>query len=100
MTRLAIVNSRSGLVLGSTDSSVLAEGEDELLASLAVHVAEIDPAESRVFDLYRLPAWDEMTEVEQFTLPRSIDALKANDAVIVRSVEVPMNRHYMNRYGV
>ena len=99
MARIAIVNHKSGLVLGDNDDSVFADGEDEVMAWCARHVAESDAAEDRTFDLYKLPLWDEMTEAQQFTLPQSVDALKANDAVLVRSVTVPMDRSYSNPYG-
>jgi hypothetical protein len=40
-----------------------------------------------------------MTEAEYYTLPRSVPALEAAGAVLVRTVTVPMSRDFMNIWG-
>ena len=83
MARVAIVNVSNGIVVGDNEDDILALDDDDLFAEMGEACRVQRPREARTFALWRLPTWEGMTEAEY--LPRSVPALEAAGAALVRT---------------
>ena len=92
MARLAIVTQEDGIVTDLVPCAPAAPDPEFLLTICAQFVEPTDPPARRVFEVYRLPSWPDMTAIEFWNCPQTIRGLLWARAEHLATVRVPAGR--------